>query len=447
MDDPVRPSVDERLRRAGLPGLPRSAWLEIDQDALTDNLRAVRGLVGPDVEVSAVVKADGYGHGLEVAARTFAAAGATRLCVATLDEALALRRAGVRAPVLILFAIPAAEVRMAVAEGFELVAADPHSALGILAAWRRAPEAASAGSRGLALHLEVETGLTRAGIILEGVADVAGAISDTLGARLAGIWSHLASAERPDTSAEQERVLLAAAEALRAAGIPPPSVHLAASGGLFAGTSPHHGMVRPGLCLYGELADELPISAAARGAASALRPAMTLKARALRILEVPTGTAVGYGGRWRAERPSRIATLPLGYGDGWIRGYQPGASALVQGRRVPLAGTIAMDALAVDVTDVPGVGLEDEFVLLGSQGEACLSARELALRRDTIAWEVLVGMAHRLPRVYHSGREVTGIRTSVGEVLVKADPQVRAARRPERDGFRSRREDDEGWAE
>ncbi len=424
MDDPGHPTIDERLRDAGLPALPRSAWLEIDQDALAGNLRAVRELVGPDVEVSAVVKADGYGHGLEVAARTFVAAGATRLCVATLDEALALRRAGVRAPVLILFAIPASEVPAAVAAGCELVAADPDSALGLLAAWRR-HSAAAAGGPGLALHLEVETGLTRAGVVIERVAEVGQAVSHTPRARLAGIWSHLASPDEPDTSAEQERLLLAAVKALRSAGIAPPSVHVAASGGLFAGTSRHHSMVRPGLCLYGELADGLPIALAARHAASALRPAMTLKARALRILEVPAGTAVGYGGRWRAERPSRIATLPVGYGDGWVRGYQPGGSALVQGRRVPLVGTIAMDALAVDVTDVSGAGMAAEFVLLGTQGEVCISATDLARRRNTIAWEVLVGMAHRLPRVYHSGREVTGIRTSVGEVLVQADPQIR----------------------
>lgn len=429
-DDSARPSIEEQLRRAGLPRLPRTAWLEIDQDALAGNLRAVRELVGPSVGVAAVVKADGYGHGLEVAARTFVAAGAARLCVATLDEALALRRAGISAPVMILFTIPATEVPAAAADGFELVAADRELALEMLAAWRGQTVATPRlGRRELLIHLEVETGLTRAGIVPERVVETARAITATSGVRLAGIWSHLASAEARDTSADQERVLLTAVEAMRAAGIAAPPVHLAASGGLFAGTSLHHGMVRAGLCLYGELADELPISAAARRAASVLRPAMTLKARALRILEVAEGTAVGYGGRWRSERPSRIATLPLGYGDGWIRGYQPGACVLVRGRRVPAVGTVAMDALAVDVSDVPGVDMEDEFVLLGGQGKERISATELARRRTTIAWEVLVGMAHRLPRVYHLGREVTGIRTVVGEVLVREDPQIRAAHR------------------
>jgi len=433
--DGVRPPIEEQLRQAGLPPLPRTAWLEIDQDALAGNLRTVRDLVGPRVEVSAVVKADGYGHGLEVAARTFVAGGAGRLCVATLDEALALRRAGITAPVLILFSIPAAEVPAAAADGFELVAADPDLAMDILEAWRRRDVAGrdvagrdvprrSGSGRELLIHLEVETGLTRAGIKPERIAEAAGAISETTGVRLVGIWSHLASAEDPVVSAEQERVLLVADAALSKAGIPSPTMHMAASGGLFAGTSRHQGMVRAGLCLYGELAQDLPVSRAAAPAAALLRPAMTLKARALRILDVAPGTAVGYGGRWRAERPSRIATLPVGYGDGWIRGYQPGASALVEGRRVPLAGTVAMDALAVDVTDVPSAGMESEFVLLGSHGEERISAEELARRRDTISWEVLVGMAHRLPRVYHSGREVRGIRTMVGEALVREDPQV-----------------------
>lgn len=443
----VRPPIEERLRQAGLPSLPRTAWLEIDQDALAGNLHAVRELVGPSVEVSAVVKADGYGHGLEVAARTFVAAGAARLCVATLDEALALRRAGITAPVMILFTIPAAEVPAAAAAGFELVAADADAALSMLAAWRQRSAAASPGDEGLGLsiHLEVETGLTRAGIVLERVADVARAMATTPRVRLAGIWSHLASPEHPDTSSEQERVLATAALALKAAGISAPSMHMAASGGLFAGTGDHHGMVRAGLCLYGELADELTVTAAARRAASLLRPAMTLKARPLRILDVAPGTAVGYGGRWRAERPSRIATLPVGYGDGWIRGYQPGASALVHGQLVPLAGTVAMDALAVDVTDVPGVGMDSEFVLLGSQGGARISATGLARRRNTIAWEVLVGMAYRLPRVYHSGREVTGIRTVVGEVLVREGPQVRAARQSQAEDPAPRRDGE--WAE
>jgi alanine racemase len=201
-------------------------------------------------------------------------------------------------------------------------------------------------------------------------------------------------------------------------------VHLSATGGLFGGTGGFDGMVRPGLCLYGELPADLPLADAARDARAALRPAMTLHCRPLRVSEASAGTAVGYGGRWRAERPSRIATLPVGYGDGYARAYQPGGEALVRGRRVPLVGTVAMDALAVDVTDVPGVSMADEFVLLGRQGGERITASELAQRRTTISWEVLVSMAHRLPRVYHAAAGLTGVRTLAGEVLARGDSHL-----------------------
>ena len=178
-------------------------------------------------------------------------------------------------------------------------------------------------------------------------------------------------------------------------------------------------MVRPGLALYGELPDGLPIEGPARDAAAALRPVLKLAARPLRIAEVAAGAPVGYGGRWTAERPSRIATIPIGYGDGYARTSQPGAEALVRGRRVPVVGSIAMDALAVDVTDVPGISRDDEVVLLGAQGGERIAAAELARRRTTIAWEVLSGMAYRVPRVYHRDARPIGERTLFGESLAR----------------------------
>ena len=128
---------------------------------------------------------------------------------------------------------------------------------------------------------------------------------------------------------------------------------------------------------------------------------MSLKARPVAFSDIPVGEGVGYGSRWRAERPSRIAILPVGYADGYLRGAQPGAQALVRGRRVPLAGVISMDALAVDVTDVPGLAYDADFVLLGRQGDEAIRAGDLARARNTIAWEVLSSMAPRLARVYH----------------------------------------------
>ena len=136
----------------------------------------------------------------------------------------------------------------------------------------------------------------------------------------------------------------------------------------------------------------------------------------MRVETFPAGTRVGYGGRWTAQRESRIATLPVGYGDGFARAYSPGAQALVRGSRVPVVGTVAMDALMVDVTDVPGVNLDDEFVLLGRQGAETIDANELAPLRNTIPWEVVTAMSTRLTRVYHAGSVLKSLRTLDGEV-------------------------------
>ncbi|CAN5769317.1 hypothetical protein BH24CHL6_BH24CHL6_14390 [soil metagenome] len=407
--------IEQRLAAAGLPPLPRLCWLEIDEGALAHNLRLVRALVGAQVELNAVVKADAYGHGIEAAARTFVRAGADRLCVASLDEALHLRSVGVQAAVLVLFASPPQHVALAARAGIELSLTDEATALATLSAWQKQ---AVAGPE-LLVHVEVETGLARAGLRPEGVVEVCRRSLQTPGVRLAGIWSHLASVDDQSFTDGQHREFELAVSALRGAGLAVPARHLAASGGLLSGRSPALEGVRPGLVLYGLEPAGLPSGGTAAALSDGLRPAMALKCRPLRIVEVDTGTTVGYGGRWRAERPSRIATLPVGYGDGWSRAYAPAAQALVRGQRVPLVGTVAMDAVMADVTDVSGVTPDDEFVLLGEQGDARISATELARIRNTISWEVITGMAQRLPRVYHSASVLRGVRTLGGEVRAR----------------------------
>jgi alanine racemase len=155
------------------------------------------------------------------------------------------------------------------------------------------------------------------------------------------------------------------------------------------------------VAIYGVLDESLPIAPDALEAASRLRPAMSLKARPIAFSDVPEGGTVGYGGTWRAQRPTRIAVLPVGYGDGYLRGVQPGAEVLVRGRRTSMVGRVSMDAVTIDVTDLPGLGYDEEFVLLGAQGTERITAGELARRRNTIVWEVLTSMAPRLARVYH----------------------------------------------
>jgi alanine racemase len=381
---------------------------------------AIRGLLPRGVRLAAVVKADGYGHGLEVVARTFVAAGAEMLCVASIDEATRLRAAGVTAPLLVLYSVPPEAVAAAAAAGIELVAAEEAALRDGLAAWRGSSRAGSGRSAGpgLRLHLEVETGLARAGLRPAAVVAAARDIAATPGVTLAGLWTHLASSHDPVASAAQAERFAAAEAALEAAGLSVPPRHRSATGALFAAAAPFDEMVRPGLALYGELPDGFPIAADRAAAAAALRPAMTLKARPLRVERLAPGERVGYGGLWTADRPSVVATLPVGYGDGWARAYA-GAQVLVRGRRVNLVGSVAMDAVAADVTDVPGVGADDEFVLLGRQGEEVATAAELARLRTTITWEVLAGMAYRLPRVYHAEAGLSGLRTLAGESLTR----------------------------
>ena len=253
----------------------------------------------------------------------------------------------------------------------------------------------------MALQLCVESGMNRGGMLPDEVVSVAAEAAADPRFHIAGLWSHLATPEEPASALAQVRRFEAATEALRGAGVAVPPRHIAASGGIFTQDTPALDMVRPGLAIYGLLDEGLPIAGDAVDAAAALRPAMSLKTRAVAFSEVPAGGTVGYGDSWTAGRPSRVAILPVGYGDGYLRGAQGGAAAIVRGLRRPLVGRISMDAVAVDVTDEPGVSYDDEFVLLGSQGDESISAWELARLRNTIAWEVLSSMAQRLGRVYY----------------------------------------------
>lgn len=370
----------------------RTAWLEIDLGAIRHNIGLIRGLVG-GAAVAPVVKANAYGHGIEAVARAIEDA-SDAICVATLDEAMSLRQVVVSGRIIVLYPIPAASAATAMAARLELTIMDGIDLEALQAS-------ATTGAPSVGLHVCVETGLGRGGLAREAVAPIVASATADPRFHVAGLWTHLASPEDGESSAEQVRRLEAASATLAAAGLPMPHRHVAASGAILGGLGSAFDLVRPGLAAYGVIDDAQPVSAEAASTAAQLRPAMALKARAVAFVDVAPGEGVGYGGTWRAERPSRVAILPLGYGDGYLRSSQPGAAALVRGRRVPLVGAISMDGLAVDVTDLPGVDGADELVLLGRQGDEAITAAELARGRNTIAWEVLSAMAPRLARVYH----------------------------------------------
>jgi alanine racemase len=200
--------------------------------------------------------------------------------------------------------------------------------------------------------------------------------------------------------------------------MPVPSRHVAATGGLLLEHVVSLDGVRPGLAVYGLPPDDfLESGEGALDAGAALRPVLSLHARPVRVAELPAGWGISYGPSFTTSRPSRIATLPLGYGDGWPRSLSNRAFALVRGQRVPLVGTVAMDAVMADVTDVPGapIGVADEFVLIGSQGDAGITVAEVAAAGGTVSWEVVTSLSGRLPRVYHAASVPRETRTLVAD--------------------------------
>jgi alanine racemase len=411
--------IDARLRAAGLPALPRTAWLEIDLDRLAGNVAAIRAPLGDAASLEIVVKADAYGHGAVPIAWAAIAAGATGLCVATLDEALEIRAAGIDAPVLVLFAIPPDGALVAARAGIGIAASDAGLLERALAALSAARRRASREVPSLGVQLALETGLGRDGLAPDEAVAAARRIATTRGAELRGAWTHLqAPADRARTDGQVER-FAAALAVLAAAGVVVPHRHVLASGGLVSaerlvgGERPVFDGLRVGLAAYGIVPEGVPIGAAASAIHAGLRPILSLRARPIRVADLPPGTGISYGPSFVTERRSRIATLPLGYADGWARALSNRASALVRGIRVPLVGNVAMDAVMADVTDVPGapVTTADEFVLLGRQGGDEIGAVELAQERTTISWEVAATMSRRLPRVYTARALAVGIRT------------------------------------
>jgi alanine racemase len=269
--------------------------------------------------------------------------------------------------------------------------------------------------RALAVHLDVETGLGRAGIEPDRVAPAARRLRSSPGVRLAGIWSHIQQADDGPRTADQDARFGLALGRLAEAVAQPPLRHLAASAGLLGRVVPAYDGVRIGLATYGILPDDVPADAAARPPASRIRPILSLHARPVRVADLPTGTGISYGPTFTTERPSRIATLPLGYGDGFPRAFSNRAEALVRGHRVALVGNVAMDAVMADVTDVPGrpVTVDDEFVLLGTQGGETITLEDLARLRTTNTWETVTALSRRLPRVYHAAAVPVAARSLV----------------------------------
>jgi alanine racemase len=367
-----------------LEGRPTVA--EVSLGVLRENCREAVRVVGPAVGVIAVVKADGYGHGAVPAARAFLAGGAAALGVSTVAEGLEVRRAGITAPVVVLGGAFPGEEAAAVRH-------DLATAVWTLEAGRALAAAARAANRTAAVHLKVNTGMARLGCEPDQAPALGAALATELHLDVAGVFSHFASADAVDTAAArtQRGRFAATVDALAAVGVRPPQVHLANSAAVLSEPAAHFTMVRPGLMLYGyapapHLADRV-----------SLAPAMRLRTAVAQTRRVPAGAGVGYGSTWVAERESTIATLPLGYADGYRRVASNRAAMQVRGRRAPVAGRVCMDHVMLDVTGVPGVVPGDAVTVFGPEGP---TADDVAGWCDTISYEVLTSIGKRVPRTY-----------------------------------------------
>ena len=369
------------------PRSPHRAWVEVDHAAIRSNLEAIRQRAGT-AQVIAVVKANAYGHGAVAVARTLLGAGVERLAVATVDEAVELRDAGVDAPLLLLWAIGPDEAAIVTRLALEPVVYDDR-AIELLEA------AADRDGVRIGVHLKVDTGLGRQGATPDEAVILASRIARSRHLRLAGTMTHLAVPGEDDAYTEVQVLRLARSlDAMRSAGVDPGLVHVSATGSLLAGGPSFADAVRPGLALYGLQPDW----AADRDAG--LVPALSLRALPLRIFDLPAGGAIGYGLRFRTPRATRIATLGIGYGDGWPRAHANNGWVLVHGTRVPVVGAVSMDGLTVDLAGVDGVTYADEFVLIGEQRGARITADEVAAERRTINYEVTTALRERLPRLH-----------------------------------------------
>jgi alanine racemase len=359
----------------------RPTWAEVDIAALVANLRELRRRVGPGVKTMFVVKANAYGHDAALcAAAAERARAADWLGVSSVEEGMALREAGTRLPILVLGSLyPFESVLAAAAHDLTPVVAS-------LEAAQRVAEAARRVRRRLEVHVKADTGMGRFGARPEAAVEVAKRVSADGALRLGGVFTHLAKAEDDAAfTARQLKAFRAVLASLARAGIRPPLVHAANSAGALRRPASRFSLVRPGLAAY--------------GAWDGFAPVLTWKTKIVFLKSVPKGTTVSYGATWRARRPSRVATLPVGYGDGYARALSNRASVLVHGARCPVIGRVTMDQTMVDVTALPQARVGDDAVLLGRQGGAEVPAAELARLCGTIPYETLTGISSRVPRV------------------------------------------------
>jgi alanine racemase len=369
----------------------RPTFCIIDHEALRWNFRQIRQKVGPKIKILSMVKANAYGHGATAIAKTLAVEGGDIFGVATLEEGVELRAAGIGQPILVLAGTYVEQVDQFLKNNLIPVVHEPETL-------RSLERAVRGQGTTLNIHLEVDTGMGRTGFLAAEVDLWVAELTKLKALRIDGVFSHFSDAESANEiySENQLRNFLSVIKRLNSVGITPPLVHMAKSAAVLTVPDSHFAMVRPGLALYGiypspQLSQEI-----------ALKPVLSWKTRILQLKRVPEGTHLGYGRTFVTSRESLIGTLPLGYADGYPRVLSNRAVVLVGGGRAPVAGRISMDLTTIDVTDIDGVQRGDEVVLIGRQGDETISADEMASWANTISYEILTSIGARVPRIHHN---------------------------------------------
>ncbi|HET9958711.1 MAG TPA: alanine racemase [Polyangiaceae bacterium] len=388
-----------RPQRALPADAVRPTRAEVNLANLRHNLRVAQR-AAPGAAIWGVLKADGYGHGSKAVARTLERAGMSGVCVALLEEGIELREAGIQLPILIMGGYYGRAWAELVRHELTPVLHE-ESQVRLLA-----DELRHAGVAGFKVHLKIDTGMSRLGVLPDAVEQVGELVRSRPEIALEGLMTHLSNADSGDAaSVDRQLQLFSRARAtLQSLGLEPRALHAANSAALLGYPSARYSMVRPGIALFGVDPCAPTALAAFPERSGELRPVMRVRTEVVALRKLSPGTPVGYGGSFRASRLSVIATIPMGYADGLSRGLSNVGHVLVRGTRAKIVGAVSMDMTMIDVTDAPGVQLGDECVILGHQkgpcGEDAIGAREIADQLRSIPWEVLTSISRRVPRFY-----------------------------------------------
>ena len=365
------------------------AWVEIDLAALAHNVRTLKAFVAPQTKLMAVVKADAYGHGAITVARTALANGADCLAIATLAEGVELRQAGIEAPIVILGAINAAEdIKAVAAWDLEPTICNSQQASAFDAAL-------SAVGKTLAVHLKLDTGMSRLGTNWQEAVPFVQLVRSLSNLKIASIYSHFATADESDRTMmdlQHQRFKDAVAE-LKAIGFVPPQLHLANSAATLSDRAYHYDIARAGLALYGLY------PAPHLSQAIDLKPVLQLKAKITQVKTIAAKEGVSYGRKFITEEDTKVAVVGIGYADGVPRNLSNRLQAIVRGQLVSQIGSITMDQLMLKVDNLPDLEPGEIVTLIGEQNNLKITADDWANKLDTISWEILCGFKHRLPRI------------------------------------------------